>query len=260
MTQAEYKVALDNFAGPMDLLLFLIRKEEINIRDIPITRILEQYMSYIEGIEAIDLDSAGEFLVMASTLMVIKSKMLLPVEEVDLTEELDPRYELVRQLLEYKKIRERTRSLDRLENIQMQRTGRPESARPEPMVEKDKSLDDVQVWDLLRLLQKVLAETGGDVRKTRVITSNDIPVRECAAGIEERLRKGPMSFLAILGEQSGRNAVIGYFLAVLLLLKVQSVRIRPVAGQEDFEIELNTESIAGDQPQQELELGDDFRS
>ena len=95
---SEYKVDLDNFAGPMDLLLYLIRKEEVEIYEIPISSILEQYMQYLEMIQAVDLDEAGEFLVMASTLMVIKSKMLLPVEEVDLAEELDPRYELVQQL------------------------------------------------------------------------------------------------------------------------------------------------------------------
>ena len=89
-TPATWKIDLENFAGPMDLLLYLIRKEEVDIHDIPIERILDQYMAYLEAIQAVNLDDAGEFLVMASTLMVIKSKMLLPVEEVDLDEELDP--------------------------------------------------------------------------------------------------------------------------------------------------------------------------
>jgi len=95
----DYKVKLENFAGPLDLLLFLVRKEEIDIHDIPISKVLEQYLGYLEILKELDLDDAGEFLVMAATLMVIKSKMLLPQEKIDLDQEIDPRFELVQQLL-----------------------------------------------------------------------------------------------------------------------------------------------------------------
>ena len=139
----EYKVALENFAGPMDLLLYLIRKEEIDIYDIPIGRILDQYLEYLEVMRAIDLDDAGDFLVMASTLMVIKSKMLLPVEEVDLAEELDPRFELVQQLLEYKKIRELSHVLKERAEAQEKRVPRPDTARPDDRVEEDRTLDEL---------------------------------------------------------------------------------------------------------------------
>ncbi len=107
-----YKVRLDIFEGPLDLLLYLIKKEELDIYDIPITRITEQYLETLNLMELLDLDIAGEILVMAATLMQIKSKMLLPPDPSGETpEELDPRAELVRQLLEYKAFKEAAENL-----------------------------------------------------------------------------------------------------------------------------------------------------
>lgn len=253
----EYRVALDNFAGPVDLLLYLIRKEEMDIRDIEISRILQQYLAYIEAIKSINLDDAGEFVVMASTLMVIKSKMLLPTEEVDLAEELDPRYELVQQLLEYKRIRERTRTLEMLQDIQARRVGRPDEAKPDAVLGEDKSLDRVEVWDLFSLFSKIMAETGGDVHKERVIRNPLPPVREYASRLEERLKAGKLSFRQLIKESGSREEVIGYFLAVLLLLKTQLVHASADSALEDIELELN-----GADPEiaeREVELEDDFR-
>ncbi|MDD5618212.1 MAG: segregation/condensation protein A, partial [Candidatus Omnitrophica bacterium] len=105
-----YKVKLDVFEGPLDLLLYLIKKDEVNIYDIPISKILKQYLEYIELMKLLDLNVAGEFIVMAATLMHIKSKMLLPPDEnaplEELEEEGDPRAELVKRLLEYKQFKE----------------------------------------------------------------------------------------------------------------------------------------------------------
>jgi len=110
----DYKVSLDVFEGPLDLLLYLIRREELDIYDIPIERITAEYMAFIDDARRLNLDVAGEFIVMAATLMVIKSRMLLPVtrrtvEEGDGEEWVDPRLDLVRQLIEYKRSRSRTR-------------------------------------------------------------------------------------------------------------------------------------------------------
>ena len=104
----EYKVNLDVFEGPLDLLLYLIRREELDIYDIPIEHITQEYMKFIEEARKLDLDIAGEFIVMAATLMVIKSRMLLPVDRRRVSESgeeewVDPRHDLVRQLIEYKK-------------------------------------------------------------------------------------------------------------------------------------------------------------
>ena len=112
-----YKVKLEVFEGPLDLLLYLIKKDEVNIYDIPIARITDEYLEYIELMKMLDINIASEFIVMAATLMQIKSRMLLPVEErvPEEEEEVDPREELVRQLLEYKKFKEAAVQLEELE-------------------------------------------------------------------------------------------------------------------------------------------------
>ena len=113
-----YKVKLDTFEGPLDLLLYLIQKEEVDIYDIPIAKITDQYLEYLELLKLLDLSIAGEFLVMAATLMHIKSKMLLPPEPIEGAElpEEDPRAELVRRLLEYKKFKEAASELSQMES------------------------------------------------------------------------------------------------------------------------------------------------
>lgn len=257
----KYKVSLEHFSGPLDLLLFLIRKEEVDIYDIPISRLLDQYLSYLEMIETVHLDDAGDFAVMASTLMVIKSKMLLPVEEVDLEEELDPRYELVQQLLEYKRIRERSTDLARRAEAARCRVGRPESARPEPRVEEDRTLDDLSIWDLFRFFQKVMEETTIDARKDRVIEGRQIPVREFAQRLERRVSEGPVRLSQLFAEHRTHSERIGFFLAVLLLMKTQVIRARQAETFGDVEIEPRSLEGEGDlaAAQQEIELADDFR-
>ena len=120
-----YKINLDVFNGPMDLLLYLVSKEEVDIYDIPIARIIDQYMEYLDAMRACDMQVTGDFIVMASTLMLIKSRMLLPTEEVDLEEEIDPRDELIQQLLEYKKYKTLSRALGEKRRDQARRVGRP---------------------------------------------------------------------------------------------------------------------------------------
>ena len=255
---AEYKIDLHNFAGPMDLLLYLIRKEEMDIHDIPISRILDQYLQYIDLLKVIDLDEAGEFMVMASTLMVIKSKMLLPVEEVDLAEELDPRYELVQQLLEYKNNKTHARLLQEKAIIQQKRVGRPESVRPEPRFEEDSTLDELQIWDLFQFFSKVMAETTIAARNERVIHGHVVPVREFAARIETRLQEsGPVFLSELLGGNRDRDQVLGYFLAVLLLVKTQAISLMQSGDFGD--IRLIPKAMGDDGLDQELELADDFR-
>src|SRR5579863_2752813 len=103
MTPMDYNVQLETFQGPLDLLLFLVKRQEVDIRDIPIARVAEQFLEYLQVLKLIDVEWAGEFLVMAATLMEIKSRLLLPRNEEELVEEDDPRLELVKQLIEYKK-------------------------------------------------------------------------------------------------------------------------------------------------------------
>ncbi|MFT7618850.1 MAG: segregation and condensation protein A [Planctomycetota bacterium] len=255
---ADYKIDLHNFAGPMDLLIYLIRKEEVDVYDIPISRILGQYLAYLELMKTVNLDDAGEFLVMASTLMVIKSKMLLPVEEVDLAEELDPRYELVQQLLEFKNNKTRARLLEQKASIQTRRFNRPESSRPEPRFEEDTTLDDLQIWDLFQFFNKVMSETTIEAKRDRVISGHVTPVREFAARIENRILDGGPVFLSeLVGELRDRDQVLGYFLAILLLMKTQTIRL--VQSGDFGDIRVISRGEQGDSLDQELELADDFR-
>lgn len=150
----DYRVNLDIFAGPLDLLLYLVRKEEVDIYDIPIARITDQYISYIEMLKSLDIDLAAEFMVMAATLMEIKSAMLLPKaepEQVASEDFSDPRAELVRQLLEYKKFKDAANLLDAAADRQQERFARPDSliSQLSPDTEVEIDIEQVSVWDLL---------------------------------------------------------------------------------------------------------------
>ena len=122
MSHEDYKVRLDVFEGPLDLLLYLIRRDELDIYDIPIETVTKQYMKYLELMRMLDLNIAGDFIVMAATLMMIKSRMLLPVEErnsnqTEDDEDNDPRWDLVRQLVEYKKFKDAAMHLEEQEML-----------------------------------------------------------------------------------------------------------------------------------------------
>ena len=169
MAQAEllaedYKVNLDVFEGPLDLLLYLIRREELDIYDIPIEHIASEYMKFIDEARDLNLDIAGEFIVMAATLMVIKSRMLLPVDRRNVSEEssedwVDPRLDLVRQLIEYKKFKD---AAIRLETMEALRANSFDYGGGRPKFEKTAAdaadaLAHIDLFDLLTAFQEVLA-------------------------------------------------------------------------------------------------------
>ena len=150
----DYRVNLDIFAGPLDLLLYLVRKEEVDIYDISIAKITDQYIRYIEMLKSLDIDLAGDFLVMAATLMQIKSAMLLPKadpESIDDEDLSDPRAELIRQLLEYKKYKDASNLLGAAAAEHKQRFARPDGVidRLTGPTEPEIDLDQLSIWDLL---------------------------------------------------------------------------------------------------------------
>ncbi len=254
----EYRVTLEAFAGPLDLLLFLVKKEEVDIHDIPISRICEQYLKYLELIQDLDLDDAGEFLVMAATLMVIKSRMLLPAEDVDLGEEIDPRFELVSQLLEYKKLKDSSRVLqDRAERF-AKMVGRPETARPEPIRIEDRSIDEVSLFDLLEAFARILESLGPDaLRRERRVRIDDKPVRAYVQDLRTRLATDrSVLFSELLSTEKSRPVLIGYFLALLLLLKQEIVSVAQDGEYGDIRVLYKGES--SDQAVA-VDLADDFR-
>ena len=226
----DYKVQLDVYQGPLDLLLYLIRREEVDISDIPIARIADQYCRYVEVLQKMDINLAGEFLVMAASLMEIKSAMLLPrppAIEDDGEDLSDPRVELIRQLLEYKAFKDAAADLGesrKEEADRFQRTGRqlPDGVVIDPA---ELDLGDVQIWDLLGAFQRVMNQVLAGPARHDVIY-DDTPVDLHAEDILEMVRRlGGLTFEQVFEGRSHRSEIIGLFLALLELIKLQRVRI-----------------------------------
>ncbi len=223
----EYRVQTDVYNGPMDLLLYLIKRDEVDLHDIPVARITQQYCEYVELLKVIDPNIAGDFLVMATVLMEIKSRMLLPrpvVEDGEDEDLSDPRLELVRQLLEYKKFKDASMELGEAAAVQAQRWPRtPAKIRPKEPAEVD--VDDVQIWDLVAAFNKVMSAIGATAA-THDVVFDDTPISLHAADVLGRLEQagGELGFEAIF---EGRDKVemIGLFLALLELMRQARVRV-----------------------------------
>jgi len=233
---SDYRVNLDIFAGPLDLLLYLVRKEEVDIYDIPIARITGQYIRYIEMLKSLDIDLAGDFLVMAATLIHIKSAMLLPRAEPDqLGDEYltDPRAELVRQLLEYKKFKDAANFLTAAADEQKQRFTRPSTIveQLKPDTEPEVEIEQVSVWDLLEAFDCLMAATGSTRDVSHIV--DDIPIDLYQIEILHRLQTdGPMSFERIFESKTGRAVMIGLFLALLELVREKLVWVEQAGSSE----------------------------
>jgi segregation and condensation protein A len=220
---ASYRVNLDIFAGPLDLLLYLVRKEEVDIYDIPIARITDQYVRYIEMLKSLDIDLAGDFLVMAATLMQIKSAMLLPKAEpgqLDVDDLADPRAELIRQLLEYKKFKDAANLLEAVADEHKERFARPDTIieRLKPDAEPEIDIEQVSVWDLLEAFDSICKATGALTDVSRI--KDDTPIDLYQIEILHRLQtEGSMMFEHIFESMNNRVVMIGLFLALLELVR-----------------------------------------
>ena len=224
-TELPYHVRIENFEGPLDLLLHLIKKNEINIYDIPIALIARQYLDYLSVMKELNLAVAGEFLVMAATLLHIKSRMLLPANEAPDEEEdgPDPREELVRRLLEYKQFKEAASQLDGKERLWRDMFAR--EAPPPIEVQADEALlDDVSLFDLVDALQEVLARHP-EKRMVEIIPDN-MTVRDRMNTIIEALEgQDAVDFISLFEAASHRIVVIVTFLALLELIRIRVVKV-----------------------------------
>jgi len=224
---ADYRVNLEIFAGPMDLLLHLVRKEEVDIYDIPLAKITDQYIRYLEMLKHLDIDVAGDFLVMAATLMQIKSAMLLPrapAEELGAEDFADPRAELIRQLLEYKRFKDAANLLAAAADERGERFNRPDTVieQLKPAAEPTVDLDQVSVWDLLDAFDKMMEATGAKFDMSHI--TDDTPIDLYQVEILHRLQtEGPMSFERIFESRGSRLAIVGLFLAILELIREQLI-------------------------------------
>ena len=224
---SDYRINLEVFAGPLDLLLYLVRKDEVDIYDIPVARITEQYIAYIDMLAAMDIDVAGDFLVMAATLMEIKSAMLLPREEVeaaDTEKSDDPRAELIRQLLEYKKFKDAANLLDDSALQQSLRHSRPSSVidKLKPDAEPEVDLEQISIWDLLEAFDSIMKATGRGASYRNI--TDDTPIDLYQIEILHRLQsEGSMSFKRIFESKTNKLVLLGLFLGLLELIREKLV-------------------------------------
>lgn len=244
-----YRVSLPVFSGPMDLLLHLVKQQEVDIHEVQISTILASYLAHLDVLESLDLADIGEFAVMASTLMEIKSRELLPREEdVDVEEDFDPRDDLIRRLLEYKRFRDLSRRLERLSGRRAQMV--PMSLPvPEALKDADKEpeldVGEIGIWDLTEAFAKLLAETGGEIR-VEVDTRN---VRYYTQVLLERLPKGKeRPFRELFEPKDGRMAMIGTLIAMLEMMKQGLLRAnQPQCADEITVVYVGPEGLTLDE-------------
>jgi segregation and condensation protein A len=235
---SEYKVQFEVFEGPLDLLLYLVRKEEVDIYEVNLTQIASQFVEYVTLMRELDLDVAGEFLVMASTLMLIKSRELLPVEQQAQTDgdedEEDPRWELIRQLVEYKKFKDAAAHLQgrefEQEQVYPRLPGRFECAAAEP------PRPEVSLFDLLAAVNQVLQrhqEKQGprEIFEDRWTVSEKIEQLRRLLDTRQRLR-----FSELFAGATSRSEVVATFLAMLELIRLRVLCARQSAAFSEIQI------------------------
>ena len=232
---ADYKVKLDIYSGPLDLLLYLIRRDEVDIYDIPIAHITAQYLEYVELIKSINIDKASEFLVMASSLMEVKSAMLIPRHEAAEGEEgeedlNDPRLELVHQLLEYKKYKDASGELGQKRVEQSLRFPRSLAnlnrlEDEEKREQQEYDLEGLQIWDLFDAFNRLMKATfSGQVSHEVVQDYTPIDLYETDI-LDRAQRQTPLSFVEAFSVCKTRSEMGGMFLALLELMRQRLVRV-----------------------------------
>jgi segregation and condensation protein A len=220
----KFRVDLDIFRGPMDLLHYLVRKHELDILDIPIGIVTEQYLEYLDVLEQLDINAVGDFIDVASALIEIKSKLVLPrAEEVDQPME-DPRDQLVERLLEYKKYKDAASILEERSLQWQQRFPRVACDLPPRKIDPaDQPIHEVELWDLVSALGRVMREH--DAAKPANIVYDDTPIQSYMQQIHDRLNaKQRMAFSEMFSAGMHKSAMIGVFLAILELVRHHCVQ------------------------------------
>lgn len=236
-----YRVQLKNFEGPLDLLLFFIKRDELDIYDIPISYITKEFLEYLHLMEELDLDVASEFILMASMLMAIKARMMIPREESEEEEldENDPRYELVQKLLEYKRYKEmaeKMADIDEQTRKQYMR-GYPEADEVEQQATGE-ALQDVTLFDLISAFKKVLQ----DIERKNVVhhvEKIEATIEQQSEFVLNRLQEhGRQSFQQLCSNITNRVVVVVTFLAMLEMIKEQQINLFLGNEPTEFHIDL----------------------
>ena len=215
----EFKVELDVFSGPLDLLLYLVKKHEVDVADVPLAAVAAEFVAYLDVLEALALDEVGEFVELASVLLEIKARALVPRPE-EAEEPVDlPREDLVRRLLEYKQYRDAASMLE--DRARRQESRFPRHHGDEPAAAAGTApapIADVHVWDLVGAMSRVLARR--EKRRPRQIVHDDTPIETHMNRIEALVaEQGRVAFTALFDDDMPRSRVVGIFLAVLELVR-----------------------------------------
>lgn len=221
-SEAAYEVKVGTFEGPLELLLHLIKKNEINIYDIPIALITQQYIETLDLMKSLNLSIAGEFLVMAATLIHIKSKTLLPPAEEEADEE-DPRHELVARLLEYQKFKDAAEQLEERESLWREVFRKEPSPSPE-LLPEEVPLVDLDLYDLLDALKNVLAKIPD--KKVLQVTIDELTVKDRMQFLMERMETiESILFNDLFEGMRTRHSVVVTFLALLEVIRLGLIRV-----------------------------------
>jgi len=230
----EFRVQLDIFRGPLDLLLFLVRKHELDIRDLPIAQITEQFLSYLEVLQQLDLGEVADFLEVAGRLIEIKSQMVLPQggEEVETWD--DPRDELVQRLLEYKRYKEAASILEERSRQWQQRYPRlVDDLAPRALDPAEQQIQEVELWDLVSAMGRILRDA--QTTSPATIVYDDTPIHVYMQRIHQQLaQRQRLAFSELFTPGMHKSAIVGVFLAVLELVRHYGVR----AEQEELHGEI----------------------
>ena len=233
-----YRVKLDIFEGPLDLLLYLIKKNEVDIYNIPIAIVTEQYLEYLDLMKVLNLDIAGEFLVMASTLTNIKSRMLLPPSEEAEEEEEgeDPRAELIEHLLDYQRYKEAARQLRSRELLEKDIFTRIQREEQPTEMDRDSMIIEVNIFDLVDALRKIFERKSLSDHFIEV-TVEKISVKDKMVEILQRLKETQqIIFQSLFDELSTKYEIIVAFLAILELMKLQAVKVFQVRSYGEIRV------------------------
>ncbi|MCL4546947.1 MAG: segregation/condensation protein A [Bacteroidetes bacterium] len=230
-----YKISLKEFEGPLDLLLFFLKRDELDIYDIPISRITKEFMEYLHLLEQLDLEVAGDFILMAATLMQIKVKMLLPREIDEKGEEIDPRADLVRALLEYKRYKEMSEELSFMEATMRTYNyrGNFDSDSKETPTNYDVLLKNISIYDLIKAFKKALldrpAEPVHQIKKWNVTI--DEQMEYIMGKISEN---NNVSFIELMLDIRDKIRIVVTFIAMLEMVKAGRIGLRESLNLNDF--------------------------
>ena len=230
-----YTVTLDAFHGPLDLLLYLVKRNEVDVLDIPIAQLADQFLTYVLAVKDLDIEFAGEFMVMAATLMEIKSRSILSADAQAAPDDdaPDPRRELVRQLLEYRKFKDAAAALEAKAEEAGARVARQEP--PEPAADRGPKVRAVELWDLVSAFARLMRETQS--LQPTTIAVDDTPQHVYEAQLRERVAAagGRLPFLSAFLPPYFKARLIGVFLAVLELIRHRGLGLEQLeAGDEIY--------------------------